>query len=136
MGRFQEEDFRKKHSNKYMPTETFEMSSHNQNPKPQISEKLPEHIQEQSTSPRESATKKPKLASKPPANVDEPFTTTNTPEYTDPETLLSPGHAPGYLQWRRALAPDLASETEEEKKQRVSLCSSLLFLCLKLRHIS
>ncbi|TGO07734.1 hypothetical protein BTUL_0250g00050 [Botrytis tulipae] len=96
------------------------MSSQSRTPKPQRSDQLPEHIQEKPTSPRESATKKPRLAPKPPANVDEPFTTTNAPEYTDSETLFSPGHAPGYLQWRRALAPDLASETEEEKKQRLN----------------
>ncbi|TGO31705.1 hypothetical protein BHYA_0428g00050 [Botrytis hyacinthi] len=96
------------------------MSSNNKTPKPQRSDKLPEHLQGKPTSPRESATKEPKLALKPLANVDEHFTTTKTPEYTDSETSFSPGHAPDYLQWRRALAPDLASETEEEKKQRLN----------------
>ncbi|KAF7918753.1 uncharacterized protein EAE97_011848 [Botrytis byssoidea] len=96
------------------------MSSYKKTPKPQRSDNLPEHLQGKPTSPLKSATKKPKLALKFLANVDEPFNTTNTPENTDSKNLFSPGHAPGYLQWRRALAPDLASETEEEKKQRLN----------------
>ncbi|TGO43745.1 hypothetical protein BOTNAR_1316g00020 [Botryotinia narcissicola] len=96
------------------------MSSYKKTPKLQRSDNLPYHLQDKPTSPRESATKKPKLAPKSLANVDEPFTTINTPENTDSETSFSPGHAPVYLQWRRALAPDLASETEEEKKQRLN----------------
>ncbi|TGO47303.1 hypothetical protein BCON_0284g00050 [Botryotinia convoluta] len=96
------------------------MSPHNNTPKPQKSDKLPEQLQEKPTSPRVSATKRPRLAPMPPANVDEPLPTTTTPEYIDSEALFSPGHAPAYLQWKRAPAPDLASETEEEKKNRLN----------------
>ncbi|KAF5876405.1 uncharacterized protein Bfra_002809 [Botrytis fragariae] len=114
------EHYRKRYSNKCMPTGPFAMSSHNNTPKPQESDKLPEHIQEMPISPRVSATKRPRLAANPHASVDEPLTTTTNPEYIDPEALFSPGHAPGYLQWKRAPAPDLTSETEEEKRHRLN----------------
>ncbi|KAF7940090.1 uncharacterized protein EAE98_000217 [Botrytis deweyae] len=96
------------------------MSLHKNTPKPHKSDKLTEHLQETPNSLRVSATKRPRLAPQPSGNVDEPLIITTTLEYTDTETSFSPGHAPGYLQWRRALVPDLASETEEEKKHRLN----------------
>ncbi|KAF7912517.1 uncharacterized protein EAF01_001538 [Botrytis porri] len=96
------------------------MSPHNSTTKPQIFNKLPEHLQENPTLPQVRTPKRPRLAPKPPENIDKPLATTITPESIDSEPLLSPGHAPGYLQWKKAPAPDLASETEQEKKHRLN----------------
>ncbi|KAF7943149.1 hypothetical protein EAE96_011091 [Botrytis aclada] len=96
------------------------MSPQHSDPKPQKSDKLPEHPQEKPISPLVSATKRPRLATRSPESVEEALTTTTAVEQTDTEASFSPGHAPGYLQWKRAPVPDLASETEEEKKHRLN----------------
>lgn len=112
------------------------MSPHNNTPRAQKSEKLPEHLQGESNSPQVSAPKRPRLSPRTSADIEKPLNITTTPGEIGSEMEFSPGHAPGYLQWKRAPAADLANETEAEKKIRVNSYSSLLFPYLPLRNIS
>lgn len=112
------------------------MSPHNNTPRPQKSENLPEHLQGEPNSPRVSAPKRPRLSPWTSGEIEQPLKISTTPGEIGSETKFSPGHAPGYLQWKRAPAADLANETEVEKKSRVSSYSPLLFPYHPLRNIS
>ncbi|KAM0155345.1 hypothetical protein ACHAQE_006795 [Botrytis cinerea] len=96
------------------------MSPHNNTPRPQKSENLPEHLQGEPNSPRVSAPKRPRLSPWTSGEIEQPLKISTTPGEIGSETKFSPGHAPGYLQWKRAPAADLANETEVEKKSRLN----------------
>ncbi|APA14082.1 predicted protein [Sclerotinia sclerotiorum 1980 UF-70] len=89
-------------------------------PKPDKPEKLSSTPQEQVIPPPISAPKRLKLAFKPHSTTTKPFITTPEPIEEDSDVVLSPGHAPGYIQWKKAPPPDLTNETEEEKKHRLN----------------
>ncbi|TEY33285.1 hypothetical protein BOTCAL_0686g00020 [Botryotinia calthae] len=96
------------------------MSPHNNTSRPQKSEKLPKHLQGEPNSPRVSAPKRPRLAPRTSEDIEQPLAITTTPGEIGSDTKFSPGHAPGYLQWKRAPAVDLSNETEIEKKSRLN----------------
>ncbi|CAD6443100.1 76a1449b-6009-4ed4-a5c4-92b6300443d1 [Sclerotinia trifoliorum] len=80
----------------------------------------PETPQEQAIPPPISAPKRLKLAFQPHSTTSSSFVTTPEPIEEDSDVVLSPGHAPGYIQWKQAPVPDLTNETEEEKKHRLN----------------
>ncbi|KAJ8063921.1 hypothetical protein OCU04_007771 [Sclerotinia nivalis] len=96
------------------------MTASTEAPKPDKPDKIPETPQEEATLPPISAPKRLKLAPKPHAATSKPFAITPEPIEEDSDVVLSPGHAPGYIQWKKAPVPDLTNETEEEKKHRLN----------------
>ncbi|KAF7876662.1 hypothetical protein EAF04_001747 [Stromatinia cepivora] len=96
------------------------MAASTKTPKPDEPDNLLEKPQGEAIPPPVSAPKRLKLAFKPHNTTSKPFVATPEPIEEDSDAVLSPGHAPGYIQWKKAPVPDLTNETEEEKKHRLN----------------
>lgn len=104
-----------------VPSETLIMDPPKKGPKPQEPDNLADNPQEPLILSSTSAPKRPKLAPQLSVTIPKSSVVSSEPIENDSETVLSPGHASGYIQWKKASVPDLANETEEEGKNRVSL---------------
>ncbi|ESZ97836.1 hypothetical protein SBOR_1781 [Sclerotinia borealis F-4128] len=83
-------------------------------------DKLPKLHQEKPILPDTSVPKRPRLAPKPSVIVSEPSVVPPALTEDKSDADFSPGHAPGYIQWRRAPVLDLTNETEEQKRHRLN----------------
>ncbi|QSZ33413.1 hypothetical protein DSL72_004981 [Monilinia vaccinii-corymbosi] len=96
------------------------MAHQKKDPKPRKSDLLPESLQENPTLPPNRAPKRIKFVSEPHSNLSGRSTVTPEPTEKGEDATFSPGHASGYIQWKRAPVPDLMTETEEEKRSRIN----------------
>ncbi|RAL62054.1 hypothetical protein DID88_002541 [Monilinia fructigena] len=89
-------------------------------PEPQKPDLFPEKLRGKSTSSPEKTFKRPKVGSEASSTIFKRYEGTPEPTERGADATFSPGHAPGYIQWKRAPVPDRMTETEEDKKNRIN----------------
>ncbi|KAB8293334.1 hypothetical protein EYC80_007658 [Monilinia laxa] len=89
-------------------------------PKPQKPDSFPEKLRGKPKSPAKKTFKRTKVGSEASSTISERYEATSECRERSINATFSPGHAPGYIQWKRAPMPNLMTETEEEKKNRIN----------------